>query len=69
MPDIVDLAQDTIDLDLRRSLRAHRSRRPATNPDGFCIDCDESISTKRLAALPAAERCVDCQSAFEGKAR
>ncbi|MGA0122490.1 MAG: TraR/DksA family transcriptional regulator [Gaiellales bacterium] len=28
---------------------------------GRCVDCDEEIPAKRLAALPASARCVECQ--------
>lgn len=27
----------------------------------YCLDCDEPISLKRLAAVPNAEYCVRCQ--------
>lgn len=30
-----------------------------------CIACDEPIGAARKAALPSAERCIDCQSAYE----
>ncbi len=32
---------------------------------GACIDCDESISPKRLAAVPWASRCIRCQDAAD----
>ena len=32
---------------------------------GSCIDCDEAISPKRLAAVPWAARCIHCQETFE----
>src|SRR5580698_1702582 len=28
---------------------------------GTCLDCEESISPKRLAAVPWAARCIQCQ--------
>jgi DnaK suppressor protein len=28
---------------------------------GVCIDCEEDISLKRLAAVPWAPRCIPCQ--------
>ena len=28
---------------------------------GTCLDCDEDINVKRLAALPWAARCIACQ--------
>lgn len=33
---------------------------------GFCIDCGESISSKRLETFPYAARCIVCQEASEG---
>ncbi len=32
---------------------------------GYCIDCDEDISPKRLEAQPEADRCTPCQSDTE----
>ena len=32
---------------------------------GACIDCDQVINPKRLAALPWASRCVQCQDNAE----
>lgn len=29
---------------------------------GTCIECEEAISPKRLAAVPWAARCIQCQS-------
>jgi DnaK suppressor protein len=34
---------------------------------GECADCDIAIAPARLAAYPTAQRCVNCQSAFEKK--
>lgn len=28
---------------------------------GSCLDCEEAISPKRLAAVPWARRCIRCQ--------
>lgn len=28
---------------------------------GICLDCEEPISAKRLAAQPSAARCIGCQ--------
>ena len=30
-----------------------------------CVSCGEEISPKRIAALPEAELCVDCQETAE----
>ena len=32
---------------------------------GYCFDCGEEISPKRLRALPFAVRCKDCEEARE----
>lgn len=35
------------------------------NPEdfGLCLECEEEIAERRLAAMPYVEFCVDCQSA------
>lgn len=35
------------------------------SPDGCCLDCGELIPAARLAALPNAGRCVECQGKRE----
>ena len=32
-----------------------------THAFGVCLDCEEEISLKRLAAIPWAARCIACQ--------
>ena len=32
---------------------------------GTCADCEETISPKRLAAVPWATRCIQCQEAAD----
>lgn len=34
---------------------------------GVCIECNNSISEKRLSLFPNATRCLVCQEAFEEK--
>ena len=36
---------------------------------GACIDCDSAISSKRLAAVPWAARCIQCQDAADRNGR
>jgi RNA polymerase-binding transcription factor DksA len=36
---------------------------------GTCRDCAREIPAERLAAVPEAVRCVDCQRRFEGRHR
>ncbi|WP_085970278.1 TraR/DksA C4-type zinc finger protein [Bordetella petrii] len=33
--------------------------------DGNCLDCGDAIAPARLAVLPGAARCMDCQTAHE----
>ncbi len=37
--------------------------------EDFCVGCDDPISPERKAALPSAERCIDCQQIHERKMR
>lgn len=37
--------------------------------EDFCMDCDDPISPERKAAMPSAERCIDCQQVHERKMR
>jgi DnaK suppressor protein len=32
---------------------------------GICVDCESAISPKRLAAVPWASRCIQCQDAAD----
>ena len=32
---------------------------------GICLECEESISPKRLTAVPAAALCIRCQETFD----
>ncbi len=36
---------------------------------GFCLECDEPISEKRLEVAPETELCLDCQSFKEELSR
>jgi len=33
----------------------------------LCEECDQEIPPRRLAVLPHATRCMDCQQTLEGK--
>lgn len=37
----------------------------AEEGENVCIDCNEPIGAARKAALPSAERCIDCQELHE----
>lgn len=54
----------------RQAAVAAARRRPEETPavrDGVrvCLDCDEPIGASRLAVVPAAVRCTDCQNHHE----
>lgn len=36
---------------------------------GDCVDCGRTIPAERLAAMPEAVRCIDCQRHLEGAQR
>ena len=57
-----DLAMRTLDRNskLLREVRAALSRIDA-GTFGICIDCEEEISMKRLAAVPWTASCIVCQ--------
>lgn len=44
---------------------AHALHRIAAGEYGNCLECEEPISTKRLAALPWAALCLSCQEAAD----
>ena len=39
----------------------------ATSGTTECIDCGREIEPKRRAAMPAARRCIECQSHIEAE--
>jgi DnaK suppressor protein len=49
---------------LVRDLRAALNR-VAQGTYGVCIDCEEPIAPKRLAAVPWTPRCLSCQNDLE----
>ncbi len=57
-----DLAIRNVDRDskLLRQVKAALTRIHAGH-FGTCLDCEEAISPKRLAAVPWAMRCIRCQ--------
>ncbi len=65
-----DLAIQNVDSETSL-LRQVRSALRRIEDDGFgvCMDCDTAISPKRIAAVPWASRCIECQDAAdrEGK--
>jgi len=64
-----DLAMDALDRNakLLRGVRAALSRIDA-GTFGICVDCEEVISMKRLAAVPWTASCIVCQEAADSLA-
>ena len=44
-------------------------RRITAGTFGICVECEENINPKRLAAIPWASSCIACQEAPEKAAR
>ena len=65
-----DLAIRNVDRDsgLLRQVKASL-RRIHDGSFGVCVECDEAISPKRLAAVPWAPRCIRCQNAADREQR
>ena len=49
--------------DREQEARSQEKRLQGT--DGTCENCEGPIGEERLAALPAATRCVECQADWE----
>ena len=65
-----DLAIQNVDREsvlLRQVIAA--LRRIHEGSFGICLDCESAISPKRLAAVPWASRCIQCQEAADGNLR
>ena len=79
LTDMAAHAAETLHTELRVTLMGRRTQqvvqiqdaleRLAAGQYGHCQDCEEFIGTARLRALPFAQRCRDCQSEAERKAR
>ena len=52
--------ESTLWRDVREALRRIRE-----GSFGTCLDCESAISPKRLAAVPWAARCIQCQEAAD----
>ena len=62
-----DLAMRNVDREssLLREVKA-ALRRIHDGSFGTCIECESAISPKRLAAVPWASRCIQCQEVADG---
>ena len=65
-----DLAIRNVDRDsaVLRDVKA-ALRRIRDGGFGTCIECESEIGRKRLAAVPWAQRCIQCQNAADGAGR
>ena len=61
-----DLAIRNVDREstLLRDVKA-ALRRIHDGSFGTCVDCESAIGSKRLAAVPWASRCIECQDAAD----
>lgn len=64
----IDLAEITRDVEELRDVE-DALMRIARGTYGVCIDCGEDIDGERLAALPSAARCLECQQRAENRRR
>lgn len=77
--DPVDMTQQAAEREMavrsldRESALVRRLRSAIERVDdgsyGVCMECDEDISSKRLAAIPWAELCIHCQEAADRSQR
>ncbi|WP_354624854.1 TraR/DksA C4-type zinc finger protein [Psychromonas sp. MME2] len=71
MSDIIDNANQQNEVWLESHIAAQRAHKNepvhVIGNTHYCIDCNEPINPERVAKMPSASRCVDCQSAIEKK--
>jgi len=65
-----DLAIRNVDRDSKLLRRVNAAlRRIQDGSFGACVECESQIGAKRLAALPWALRCIQCENAADQEAR
>jgi DnaK suppressor protein len=65
-----DLAIGNVDRESSRLREVKAAlRRIEYGSFGTCIECESAISTRRLAAVPWAPRCIQCQEAADRDAQ
>lgn len=62
--DIVDRAEELVELDRREGVRRAQEAIAAPGAEA-CIDCAAPIEPARRAAMPSATRCGACQTEAE----
>ncbi len=68
MADVIDTAQERVDLLLSAQIQAARASAAGVSAM-FCIECDRPIPEARRAALPGVELCLYCKELAELHAR
>jgi phage/conjugal plasmid C-4 type zinc finger TraR family protein len=81
--DEIDLANQHAEMFRQQALREHlatgntkgesgglglHAKAAGPGSKGICIDCGAAIGKARLAAIPGAVRCIDCQERSEYEA-
>ncbi|MCS2172757.1 TraR/DksA family transcriptional regulator [Scandinavium sp. TWS1a] len=64
MPDIIDSASETEELQRNNALAAHRLNRNAVSAE-HCAECGDSLSDERRKAYPGCTMCVACLQIVE----
>lgn len=65
MADMIDQASELASAEAEAGIvRVRRALQPSGATE--CDDCGEEIGARRLAAIPSATRCIDCQTLAEG---
>lgn len=57
------MSEAGVERDKKRLVAVRKAlKRIAEDQYGFCLECDEPISKKRLEVAPETELCLECQS-------
>ncbi len=66
MTDEIDRISEVVLNERQCVINAWQARaKEASHRRGFCNDCGDAIPAQRLAALPEAVTCIDCQQERE----
>lgn len=60
----VELAERRVELERAESIRRVQTSLSATG-SSICVGCGEDIDPERIAALPSARRCIECEKRLE----
>lgn len=64
------MSEAGVERDKKRLVAVRKAlKRIGEDQYGFCLECDEPISEKRLEVAPETELCLDCQSFKEELSR